>query len=540
MCGRLIPMLVACAASLTGNVGAVRATEEAGAAANSALSARREVPRSAAVPGPAPAGSRARLAGENRGSPAVGAQTPSALPPESPTPRRRQEQVIRSAVPTPAVSPPELSLGALENLALRNNPTIPAAEALVLQQQGLLIQVTRYPNPTVGWVQSTPSQLSQGATQGAFISQDIVTAGKLSLAGQAEKAEIEWRSWQLKAQIGRVVNDVRIRYFEVLGAQHAMIAAREIERLASVDLRAVEQLLEAKQASRPDLLQAEIHLNAVRSSLENARLRHQAAWRQLANVVGVPQLPPSALPDSLEGDISQLDWQQSLHRLLAESPVLRAQAAQVQAAAYELQLQKRLVIPNITTQVVIQRDYIKDFNQVSTLVAAPIPLFNRNRGNIINAEGLLRQQRHEYQRTQLALADQLATSFQQYLGARNQVDHLREILPRTQENLKLTTQAFREGQTGFNFMRVLDAEQTYYQTKTSYINALTSLRKLAIEISGLELTGGLNPTEVGTALQAAAGLETGVRNVLLQQAQQQNAGALSNLPGAIQSTISGP
>jgi cobalt-zinc-cadmium efflux system outer membrane protein len=189
---------------------------------------------------------------------------------------------------------------------------------------------------------------------------------------------------------------------------------------------------------------------------------------------------------------------------------------------------------------VIQRDYIRDFNQVSTLVAAPIPLFNRNRGNIINAEGLLRQQQHEYRRTELALADQLANSFQQYLSARNQVDHLREILPRTQENLNLTTEAFRQGQTGFGFMRVLDAEQTFYQTKTSYIDALTSLHKLAIEISGLELTGGLNPTEVGTALQTAVGPETGVRNVLLQQAQQQNAGTLETLPGSIQSTIGGP
>src|SRR5215831_17374641 len=143
---------------------------------------------------------------------------------------------------------------------------------------------------------------------------------------------------------------------------------------------------------------------------------------------------------------------------MAESPVLRAQAAQVREAELELVLQKRLVIPNLTVQTVIQRDTVKNFNQVSTLVSAPIPLFNRNRGNIINAEGLLRQQQHEYKRLQLALADQLATSFQQYASARNQVDHLREILPRTRENVELTTRAFRQGQAGFDFLRVRDAQ----------------------------------------------------------------------------------
>src|SRR5262249_36965020 len=155
-------------------------------------------------------------------------------------------------------------------------------------------------------------------TQGAFIGQDIITAGKLRVVGQAEKVEIEWRRWQLKAQIGRVVDDVGTRYFEVLGAQQAMLAAAELERLASDDLRAVRQLLEAKQASRPDLIQAEIHLNAVRSSLQDARLRHQAAWRQLANLVGVPQLPPAMLPDDVEAEIPQFEWAETLQRLMAE------------------------------------------------------------------------------------------------------------------------------------------------------------------------------------------------------------------------------
>jgi cobalt-zinc-cadmium efflux system outer membrane protein len=428
----------------------------------------------------------------------------------------------------------------LEGLALSNNPTIQAAEALVVQQQGLLRQLTRYPNPSAGWVQSASSRRSEGETQGAFISQDIVTAGKLRVVGQAEKVEIEWRLWQLKAQIGRVRNDVRVRYHEVLGAQQAMDTAAELERLASDDLRTVRQLLDAKQASRPDELQAEIHLSAVRTSLQDARLRHQAAWRQLANVIGVPQLPPAMLPDVVEDGIPQFDWKETLQRLLAESPVVRAQAAQIREAELEVQLQKRLVIPNLNVQVVIQRDYVREFNSVSTLVSAPIPLWNRNRGNIINAEATLRLQHQEFKRLQLALADQLAASFQQYQSARNHVEHLREILPRTRENVELTTEGFKQGQTGFDFLRVRDAEDLYHQTRTSYIDALTSLRKLAIEISGLELVGGLNPTEIGTALQATPGVPSGLGGVLLQFQQQQQTGVGGTLPGALQSTVVGP
>ena len=528
MSTRGLPIAIACLVHAAGTFGGLRADDlSERPPAERATGSPAVAARSSALAIPRPAD------GRRVGDRAV-AGLPPALTSRPEPPPGNQAPVV----PAPSSNPSTLSLEMVESLALKNNPTIRAAEALVIQQQGLLRQATRYPNPTLGWLQTTPSQMYRGATQGAFISQDFVTAGKLRVAGKAEKTEIEWRSWQLKAQIDRVINDVRIRYYEVEGASQAMAAAAELERLARADLKAVEQLLEAKQASRPDVLQAEIHLNAVQSSLEQSRLRHQAACRQLANVVGVPQLPSTNLSANLEGDIPRLEWDESLRRLLSDSPVLRAQAAEVREAAIEVEFQKRMVMPNISTQVVIQHDYVRGFNQVSTLVSAPIPFFNRNRGNIINAEGLLIQQEQEYQRVKLALSDQLTASFQEYLGSRNQVEHLRKILPRTQENLELTRQAFQSGQAGYDFMRVLDAEQTYFQTKTSYIDSLTNVHKMAIEIVGLELTGGLNPTEVGTALQGT-GQRTGVRNVLLQQAQEQNAGANRLLPGAIQSTLGG-
>src|SRR4051794_34834689 len=95
----------------------------------------------------------------------------SPLPPALPSPPAPSTRSHERVQPGPgAASPlPPVSLAELESLALRNNPTIRAAEALVIQQQGLLRQLTRYPNPTAGWVQSTPSRRSEGATQGAFI-----------------------------------------------------------------------------------------------------------------------------------------------------------------------------------------------------------------------------------------------------------------------------------------------------------------------------------------------------------------------------------
>ncbi|MBX9624690.1 MAG: TolC family protein [Gemmataceae bacterium] len=427
-----------------------------------------------------------------------------------------------------------MTLADLQNLAAANNPTIAAAEALIRQQQGLLRQETLYPNPTVGYLRSDPDQPGKSATQGVFLSQDIVTAGKLGLAGAAQREDVEARRWQLTAQRGRVANDVRIRYYDALGAQQTVRATEEVERLAEEGVRAAEDLVKAKQTARLDVIQAELQLNAVRTAVQDAKYRHQAAWRQLANVVGVPDLQPAPLAGDLAADAPQLNWEESLQRLLASSPVLKAQEATIRAAGFDLKLARAQAIPNLNVQVVIQRDRVEKFTSVSPLVSVPLPIFNRNQGNIQNMAGLFDQQRKEYERITLALRDQLAAAFQQYQSARGQAERLKaEIIPRAKENLDLTTKGFKGGQ--FDIARVLAARQTYFETNTAYIDALTAMNKVAAEIEGLELTGGLNPTEIGTALQTPLGPGgTGSRSVLLQQLQQRSGGGSQLLPGALQ------
>jgi outer membrane protein, heavy metal efflux system len=440
------------------------------------------------------------------------------------------------STPTPAAVSTAMTLDQVEKLALAHNPTLGGAAALVVQQQGLLRQAGLYPNPTVGYVRSDPDQSGQSQTQGVFVSQDIVTAGKLQLARAAFQQEVERSNWQLQAQRARVLNDVRIRFYEALGAQQATLAAQDLEKLALEGVTIATQLLKAKQGTRPDLLQAEIQLNVVRAALRDARLRHEGAWRQLTAVVGMQGMPPAPLAGNLENDLPFLEWDALVQHLIADSPLLKAQQAEIRASEQELKLTQVQAIPNINVQMVAQRDSTQKFSSISTLVSMPVPFFNRNQGNILNAEGRLLQQRREYERIQLALVDQLAGSFRQYQSLRHQAQQLqKEILPRAKENLDLTLQAYQAGR--FDFARVLSARQLYFQSHLAYIDSLTDLRKTSIEIAGLQLTGGLNPTEAGTALQATPGAgTTGVRSILLQQLQEQRNSSSQTRPGVLQSS----
>src|SRR5207247_2071658 len=137
----------------------------------------------------------------------------------------------------------------------------------VQQAQGTWQQVGLYPNPSAGYIRTDPDRPAQSETQGVFFSQDIVTGGKLRLARAAESQEIRWRDWQRQAQEGRVLNDVRSRFYEVLGAQQAVTAATQLERLALEGVRIAEELARVRQGARPDVLQAKIQLSTVRTTL---------------------------------------------------------------------------------------------------------------------------------------------------------------------------------------------------------------------------------------------------------------------------------
>jgi hypothetical protein len=77
---------------------------------------------------------------------------------------------------------------------------------------------------------------------------------------------------------------------------------------------------------------------------------------------------------------------------------------------------------------------------------------------------------------------------------------------------------------------VLTAQKTFFEANLAYVDAWTELRKVSVEINGLLLTGGLNPAELGTALQSQPG--GGQRRAILNQMQEGTNNRL--LPAALQ------
>ena len=396
-----------------------------------------------------------------------------------------------------------LELADLEQMALENNPTLRQAAALVQQAQGNWLQVGLYPNPTAGYTAGEIGNDGDAGQQGAFLAQDIVTADKLQLNRAVTSWDIERARWQAEAQRLRVLNSVRSQFYTVLGAQRTVAIAEQLLEIAEQGVEIAQQLFEAQQSPRSDVLQAEVDLATVQLLSRTARRQQQAARRQLAALVGIPELPPVPLAGDLTGEASALDYETDWQRLASTSPVLQIARTQVDRARVQLRREEVQPIPDVQLQGSVQQDFASDYTIFGAQIGVMLPTHNRNQGNIAAALAELRRAMENVARIELVLRQQLADAHRRYDVARTQVELYREsILPKAEETLNLTTQGYRAGEV--DFLRVLTARRTYIQNEVNYIAALTELRTASVEIEGLLLTGGLtDPAE--TAVNPGGG-----------------------------------
>ncbi len=380
----------------------------------------------------------------------------------------------------------------LEQIALANNPSVQQAEAIVGKARGIHAQVGLHPNPTVGYLANEMGDAGTAGIQGAFLSQTIVTAGKLRKNRAIAARQIQNLRWELEAQRQRVRNAVRIQGFELLGAQRRIAVTNDLVEVAEKGVTASQELLSAGQVARPDLLQARIQLNEVRILWKNAQYDYEAAWTQLASLIGRPEMAPRPLAGSLSPPAEPAEpFEERLAALLATSPQMQAARVRLQRARAQIDRQRVQPIPNIVAQVGVAHDNASGDDIANLQLGLPIPVFNRNQGAIQLAHAELRRAASDLHRTELSLRNALAVAFREYQKRANQVQQYRDqIVPTAEENLNLSEEGYRQGE--FDLIRVLTARRSYFESNLSYIDAQVAMRQADVTINGWLLVGGLD------------------------------------------------
>jgi len=382
------------------------------------------------------------------------------------------------------------TLAEIEQLALENNPTIAQVQAMYGAAQGRHLQAGLYPNPTAGYMASEIGADGTAGQQGAFVEQEFVRGGKLELSQNIFSEEINRIGWEYEAQRTRVLTSVRQGFYDLLIAQRQVELAEQLLKTSEQGEKTADDLFKAKQGNKVDLLQARVELNNARVLLQKSENRRQAAQTRLATIVGVPEMSLVSLAGEVETDIQQLDPAAALDRILATSPQLAAAQAKVARAHAVLDRACVEPVPNLELQLSAMYDYAAKEPMAGVQLGLPLPIHNRNQGNIQAAESEVIAAHREVERVRLELQNRLASALERYRNAQAEIERFRNsILPDAKESLDLVTQGWKVGE--LDYLRYLTAQRTYFQINLDYLAAVRDWWLAHLEIEGALLTDGL-------------------------------------------------
>ncbi len=381
-----------------------------------------------------------------------------------------------------------VSLESMVALGLQQNPRLSKISFAVESARGKAIQAGLYPNPTVSlmWDELFDKTGPSGVNSLPNINQQIVTARKLRISQAAAMHEVDQASWAVMAERYSLLADIRVAYYDALALQRRVDILNQLVALADKSVEQTNQLIEAKQVARLDLVQLEVEAERLRAELESSERELPSAYKRLAAEIGVNRMAISRVAGDLAGPLPDYDLDRTQTYVLAVHPELQIAQWGVQKAQCLVKRARVELIPNlgIDTGYVRQNQNKSDDFRIG--VSASLPLWNRNQGNIHSAEADLCQAMQEIGRIENDLTDRVSQSMRDYASARRRAERYRTaILPRAKETYKLSRLAYQGGQ--FEYLRVLEAQRAVAQANLEYIRALGDAWKAAAKISGLAI-----------------------------------------------------
>ena len=425
---------------------------------------------------------------------------PLRLPPFDPTQsgevRRRAILDLFPSLPSNSLAPGEnpyesgeaIALADLQQIALENSPVVFQAAAAVEVARGRAIQAGLHPNPVVGYAADSIGTGLTGGYNGLFLSQEIVTAGKLSYARFAALMRMRAAEQDLRKARIALASDVRRGYFSVLVAEERLLYRRAMATLTDEVYRSQVDLVAIGEAAAYQPLQLRVFALEAQNQVVQAESQVNAAWRQLAAALGTPVLGRTPLVGSAEAPAPHVDYELAAGAILTRHTDLAAAGAMVAAAEQNLRLQRVTPVPNIQFSAAVQHDDTTPRNDVAAnlQIGLPVPLFDRNQGAVVAAAGGVAEARANVATVRNDLMARLAEIDGRYQASRAIVANYRNELMQDQVRVyRGVLESYRQAGGDVDFAQLVVAQQSLAGALGDYVQALASQWTAAVDLAEL-------------------------------------------------------
>jgi cobalt-zinc-cadmium efflux system outer membrane protein len=410
--------------------------------------------------------------------------------------------LVRAQTALPTQGPIKITLDDAIQLALQHNHNLLAAQTTIPQDESLEIQANLRPNPVffTDWEylplapinDQNPRLYPQGYTLGQYLHDN--TEGDIGLNYLFERGKK--RQHRLKAAQditaqarSLVADNERTLTFNVASQFINVQLAESTLELATKDVDSFKKTVDISEfqykaggMSEGNFLMIKLQLLQYQTDYEQAVLARDQGLDDLRNMLGYNSVPEDY---DVAGPFDYMPLKANLEDLqmkaLQNRPDLRAAQQGITAATSQWELQKADGKQDVTGTA--NYSHVNGINAATVYVSVPLPIFNRNQGNIAQARYAITQAEEQEKGT----SEQTLTDVHDAFVGLKENDRIIVLyqsgyLDAAVKDRDITEFAYQHG--GASLLDWLQAERTYRATElgyrqslASYLDALEQLRE---------------------------------------------------------------
>lgn len=367
--------------------------------------------------------------------------------------------------------PPQLSLADAQRMAFERNWDLLAAAAGVEAATAQKIVAHEFPNPALSLstakigVGNTSSSTSEGNGLWDRSYDTIFAINQLFEIGgkrRSRKASAQAGFEGAKAQLfdARRTLDLAVSKAYVAAAQaeedvrvltQSSGTLREEAKIAEVRLRAGE--ISTSDKSQIEITAEQFELNA-----QSARATAAQARVALEVLLGVPQPKDDCVLVDRPETLCALAAPANTNSAGTWRPDVIVTEAALRKAEADLRFQKAMRVPDPTVLAQYEHQPPDTPNTIGFGVSLPVPLWNRNRGNILAAESAVEQARLAFEKAKAQAVADIAVARLAYEDAlKRWQSYQQSIRPKSEQIRQTMAYAYQKG--GASLLDLLVAER---------------------------------------------------------------------------------
>src|SRR5579859_2623083 len=375
----------------------------------------------------------------------------------------------------------QITLEQAISLAVANSPSIKAARTQIQQSQAQEITANLRPNPTLAWdSQFIPIFSGDFSTDTLNnLQQFDIGVGYLFERGRKRQNRLRAARDQTAVTAAQVADTERTLSFNVAQQFINALLANSTLQFALEDLNSFqetvkisEQRYKAGDISEGDYLKIKLQMLQFQTDVSSARVAKVQALGSLRQLIGYANVPQDY---DVAGDLDYQPLKASLADLqvkaLAERPDLKAAQKGIQAANSQIGLAKANGKVDVNGQA--SYSHVSGASSTSLFFSVPLPLFNRNQGEIARTRYALTQAEQTEKSTEDTVMTDVTNAYE---AARSNQDvvqlYLGGYLKQAQDSRDISQYAYKGGAA--TLLDFLDAERSYRSTQLAYRQALAA------------------------------------------------------------------